>query len=704
MIQQFLTCFTGTLNRRRAYAATHPMVRAAEEQLLDSVYAALAGQSTLSIGVARHELLIDGEPWKGRVAVASELATRLHKRGVGAMTFEDGVTLAALRDAVTWLASDPDGTAGAPPSDGGVHITHMRYDHLVLDDAVRDAEHAVASLWRALAEMAGMRPADVSPGSLAADAPAAAQTDDVYTDLDVILRPQRDTVAGLDTEAIVATLRSVIGQSGIARRTAVAVMELTNRVSGSSEEERMLIGTHLDSMMTRLGDDSLVPIMRSLADTAQQQRFVKQVVDALPLPAAACWLSTAATAAERPMSQQMLRLMTKLATLADERDDLPSEAAFRDATHELVNGWTLQDPNPAVHAELLDRIASCERTDSGSPGHNAITERSIVESSRLVQMALELDTTGEDSLAAVETLVAVGAGQQVMSWVTQAGPTESARVVHRTATSERAVRQLLLTEPVDRLDARALLAMLDASSTGTLLDILAESTTRGTRLIVRQRLIEFGDVIVPEMLGRLDDAEWYVVRNILSILHELGPEDSASTEATDGMLRLLDHPKVQVRLEALRLLLLDPVVRHEAVQRALGDSTERVIGEAITAIADSAQSGQPVPEHHAAILRAMVDAGERSDSLRARAVRALASTRSETMRDWLIGLATRRTRVLRRLKLVEPTQVAVSALQALLRMYRDDESIARICTIAKRDGTGPRWTERESGATVEYAA
>ena len=701
MIQQFLTCFTGTLNRRRAYAATHPMVRAAEEQLLDSVYAALAGRSTLSIGVARHELLIDGEPWKGRVAVASELATRLHKRGVGAMAFEDGVTLAALREALTWLASDPDGSAGAPPSDGGVHITHMRYDHLVLDDAVRDAEHAVASLWRALAEMAGMRPADVSPGS---DPPAVAQTDDVYTDLDVILNPQRDTVAGLDTDAIVAALRAVIGQPVIARRTAVAVMELTNRVSGTSEEGRILIGTHLDSMMTRLGDDSLLPIMRSLADTAQQQRFAKQVVDALPLAAASRWLSTAATAAERPMSHQMLRLMTKLATLADERDDLPSEAAFRDATHELVNGWTLQDPNPAVHAELLDRIASCERTDSGSPGHNAITERSIVESSRLVQMALELDTTGEDSLAAVETLVAVGAGQQVMSWITQAGPTESARVVHLTATSERAVRQLLLTEPVDRLDARALLAMLDASSTDTLLDILAESTTRGTRLIVRQRLIEFGDVIVPEMLRRLDDAEWYVVRNILSILHELGPEDSASTEATDGMLRLLDHPKVQVRLEALRLLLLDPVVRHEAVRRALGDSTERVVAEAITAIADSAQSGQPVPEHHAVILRAMVDAGERSDSLRARSVRALASTRSDAMRDWLIGLATRRTRVLRRLKLVEPTQVAVSALQALMRMYRDDESIALIRTIAKRDGTGPRWTERESGATVEYAS
>lgn len=704
MIQQFLTRFTGTLNRRRAYAATHPMVRAAEEQLLDAVYAALAGRSTLSLGVARHELLIDGEPWTGRVAVASELATRLHKRGVGAIAFEDGVTLAALRDALTWLAADADGRAGPPPADGGVYIRQMAYDHLVLDDAIRDAEHAVASLWRALADLAGMRPADVSPGSPVMKAPAASNEDDVYTDLDVILRPPRDTVAGLDTDAIVAALRAVIHQHAVARRAAVAVMELTNHVGATSDEGRALIGTHLDSMMTRLGDDAITAIVRSLADTSQQQRFVTQVVDALPLAAAARWLHTAATASERPISQHMLRLMTKLSTLADDRADLPSAAAFRDATHELVNGWTLEDPNPAAHSELLDRIAACERTDSGSPGRDASVERSIVESCRLVQMSLELDTTGEDSLAAVETLVAAGAGQQLMAWITQAGATESARVLHRTATSERAVRQLLLTEPVDRLDARALLAMLDASSTGTLLDILAESTTRGTRLIVRQRLIEFGDVIVPELLRRLDDAEWYVVRNILSILHELGPEDAASTEATDGMLRLLDHPKVQVRLEALRLLLLDPVVRDEAVRRALGDSTERVVVEAIAAIADAAQAGAPVPEHHAVRLRAMVDAGERSDSLRARAVRALASTRSDAMRDWLIGLATRRTRVLRRLVLAEPTQVAASALQALLRVHRDDETIGHIRALAKRDGSGPRWAERDNAVPLEQAS
>ncbi|HYW51476.1 MAG TPA: hypothetical protein VE861_12770 [Gemmatimonadaceae bacterium] len=696
MIQQFLTRFTGTLNRRRAYAPTHPMVRAAEEQLLEAANAALAGRSTLSIGVARTELLIDGEPWKGKSAIASELATRLHKRGVGAITLEEGLSLSDLRDALTWLATEPDGTTATPPQQGGVHITHMAYDHLVLDDAIREAENAVASLWRALAELAGVRATDTA-------LPTAG--DELFTDLDELAEATRNHVAGLDTDAIVTALRTVLHEPVVARRVAVAVMELTNHVSTTSDEGRSMIAVQLGSLLDRLGRESMTPIVRSLADTALQQRFATQVVDALPLSTAAQWLNTTAEASDHPMSQQMVRLMTKLSTLADDRGDLPSEAAFRDATHELVSGWTLEDPNPAAHAELLDRIAGFERMSIARPGRNASSMLSIVESARLVQMALELDTVGDDSVAAAEALVAAGAGRQLMEWITGAGQTASAAELYGVATGSRAVRQLLLNEPVDRLDARALLELLDVSSAEVLLDVLSESTTRGTRLIVRQRLTEFGDVIVPELLRRLDDAPWYVIRNILSILHELAAHNSAAGASSEGMLRLLDHPQVQVRVEAMRLLLLmDAVTRDDALRRALSDASDRVVTVAIDALAESAQADGALPGHLVARLTSMVDAGQRADSLRAKAVRALAPICSDALRDWLISLATRRTRILRRLTLAEPTQTAISALQVLMRVYRDDPAAGPIRAVARRDATDPRWTERENGMPVEYAS
>ena len=100
----------------------------------------------------------------------------------------------------------------------------------------------------------------------------------------------------------------------------------------------------------------------------------------------------------------------------------------------------------------------------------------------------------------------------------------------------------------------------------------------------------------------------------------------------------------------------------------------------------------------------MVDSSERSDSLRARAVRALAPTRSDAMRDWLIGLATRRTRILRRFVLAEPTQVAVSAMQALLRVHADDAALERVRALVRRRGTDPRWTKGIRGSPAEQTS
>ncbi|MES3034416.1 MAG: hypothetical protein V4813_10530 [Gemmatimonadota bacterium] len=685
MIQTFILRFTGALNRRRAYAPTHPMVRDAEVALLDAVAAALESRATLSIGVARHELLVDGEPYEARGA--SELATRLHRCGVGAVTIESGVTAEDLRAALAWLAVEPESAGQTAPPQGTVHITRTAYDHLVLDDAIREAENAVASLWRSLAELAGMRPATTG----AADGGhSESETEE------------------LDTRSIATALRGVLHQPAVARRTAVAVLELTKLVATTSDDGRTLIGRELESLLDQLGDDAFAPIVRSLHDHSQhQQKFVTQLVEALPLTSAPAWLSAAAVAAERPMSQQLLRLMTKLSSLADDRGEVETEAAFRDATRDLVAGWTLVDPNPEQHVELLDRIASFERGTAAQPRRagTGAAQQSVVESMRLVQMALELDRGGEDTAAAAEALMAAGSGRALLSWIAAAGETETARWLRSVATSERAVRQVLLTEPVDRLEARALLALLDTTYTETLLDILAEAGTRGTRLIVRQRLAEFGSEITPRLLARLDEAPWYVVRNILTLLHDLAMQQSGTTVGGETMLRLLDHGQVQVRVEAVRLLLLmGESARAAALHRALDDANDRVAMVAIEALADAATTDGTLPSPLLAQLKAQVDNGTRSDTVRARAVRAVAPLQDDVTRDWLIGLVTHRTRFLRRLSLNQPSQTAAAALQVLLRSYPTDPEVRAVRDLAKRDARDPRWMARDPGILTEHVA
>jgi len=696
LLQRLLMQFAGTLSRRRAYAASHPMVLSAEAQLMALCTDVLAGRLTLVIGIAKSELLIDGQPYETRASYARELSVRLHRRGVGSLTFDHGLRIEDLRAALTWLAREAVGSDDVAPDGGSVHITRTAYDHLVLDEAIRDAEAAVASLWRTLAELAEFGLELVRDEEHRA--PHGAMSSRAGAVAGVV------EIAGYDTTAIVRTLQESLHHPAIARRTAAALMELTTCGASAHPDGRVLIGQQLQVMLRHLGASSMAPILQSLTDRSVQQRFVSEVVDVLPVAAIVDWLHTAAAASEQQLSHHMLRLMTKLSTLAGTRGTEDIELTFRGAAHDLVNGWSLVDPNPEHHVMLLDRIANFERAAGSRFSDDVASASSIVESTRVVQMALELDFGGEDTVAAVEALIAASEGRQVMRWLAEAGESETARWLRRVATSDKAVRQLLLTEPVDRLEARALLEAVGPSSADTLLDVMAASSTRGTRLLVRQRLAEFGTAITPQLLARLDTAHWFLLRNILTLLHDSTARNIGDGAVHDAVVRLLEHPQVQVRVEALRVLLLaDATTRDTAIRRALRDENERVVVLALQTLADAGGRGLWVPMHIVTQLMTMVDAGALSDPVRARAVRTLAFAPPAAVRDWLIRLITRRTRFLRRLSLAEPTRTAVSALHVLTRFGGDDPAAAATIALARRALSDPRWQLRDAGSSEERA-
>jgi hypothetical protein len=319
----------------------------------------------------------------------------------------------------------------------------------------------------------------------------------------------------------------------------------------------------------------------------------------------------------------------------------------------------------------------------------------VVETSRIIQMALELDVAGEDAAAAADTLVSSGAGASLMEWAAVVGATRTAHWLYGLATSEKAVRQLLLTEPVDRLQARAMLQVLDASSTDVLLDVLEHAETRGTRMIVRQRLAEFGRDITPRLLARVENAPWFLVRNILTLLQEF--DGDATTGTDEHLFKLLEHPQVQVRTEALRVLVMHDRSRDAALRLALRDANERIVVLAIQLIAELAESGTRPSREITAQLMALVDAGDQSDPVRARAVRAVGSVTNDEIRDWLIHLVTKRSAILRRLKLVDPTQTAATALQLLQRVYAGAAVVKPVLALAARSAQqDSRWQVRDA--------
>lgn len=687
-LQQLLMRFTGALNRRRAYAATHPMVVAAEQQLYESVVLLHESRPVLTIGVMKTDLLIDGELYVTRSAYARELAMRLHRRGVGAITLQVGVPQQQLRELLGWLAtevaSDSDAADDRAPVLSAISVTSVAYDQLRLGDVECAAAASGEQLWRALAQIAG-----------------AASTERGTADGDTTT--SHGGSGETDRDSALAILREAVSEPEIARRTAMAFMDLAAQGASAAPAGRTHIGQQLSDALDALGAEAFAPVIRALGEQSVRQRFVSQTVDVLPMASVATWLAVAAQAQDQPLSHDMLRLMSKLSHHAQSDASAGAEGVFRGAAQQLVKSWAPEDPNAEEHVALLDRIALHEhsRPDAAS---RVATHFSVIESSRLVQMALEIDVDGDDALAAAEALVAVGSGANMMEWIDRSGDTRTARRLVQIATSDAAIRQLLLTEPVDRLQARALLDRLDATAADTLIDVLEAAEARGTRMIVRQRLADFGAEIMPLLIARLDRAPWYLVRNILTVLHEIAEANGDTTAGLTSMATLLDHAQVQVRTEAFRLLLLNTRARDAAIRRALRDDNERMVVLALQALTDSPDGEIELSAPLITELMSMVDAGKQNDTVRARMVRTIAQTRSDTVRDWLIGHVVKRSRILRRVTLNEPTQTAVAALQVLQKEYGKDPAVEPLIELARKHGYDRRWLPREPVGAPQQVA
>ena len=72
-----LTRFSVAFSRRRAYPASHPLVRTAETQVYDALVAALAERGRMTLVVGREELFIDEDSDPYNSGVARDLSERL---------------------------------------------------------------------------------------------------------------------------------------------------------------------------------------------------------------------------------------------------------------------------------------------------------------------------------------------------------------------------------------------------------------------------------------------------------------------------------------------------------------------------------------------------------------------------------------------------------------------------------------------------
>ncbi len=669
-----LTCFAVAMNRRRAYRPSHPMVVRAEQQLLETITTVMANREELTLGIGPRELLLDGKRLRSRLSVTREVASRLHRRGVSSLTLLPDITGDSVRSLLGWLTADrgassaaADAVTGGAPDVPGFLIGRIDYDRLVLRDSVASNEEQVASIWRALAHTA--MPA-VRGASAAADTATA--------------------------EQIVAAIRSGIDDPEYARRVSVTLFTLVDQATHATPRQRALLGERLRAILAALDERSLTAILAQVGGPEQQHAFMARVTEALPLDAVVEWLEVAAHTRQQNLSHHLLRLLRKLSGLARDRvRGSATDMSFRDAAHDLVSGWELEDPNPDEHIELLDQIALIEaerttRPDTVSP--DALLADQQQESVRLIQMALEVDEVSDDARFAVHQLVLGGHAARLLAWIDEADAPTAVAQLRSAAASPDALMALLLRDTPDVEVARSLVSYAGEDAIPALFDVLATSTSRRIRRLVYDRLRDFGRVIWPELSPRLENTTWFFARNLLGLMRDIRiaeRRDGGDLQSLPlaGVTRYLSHEREQPRLEAVRLLLSDPSMREGTLRRAFDDTSPRVIREALEAVialaAETADETASLPERLFTRVLELVDDERLPPEIRARAVWALDAWSGTATCSWLLAHTTRKHWLTRRLVLADGRPTVLAALGLLARRYARDPRASRVLTMAR---------------------
>jgi hypothetical protein len=623
------------------------MVTGAVDVANKSLTELLARRSSLSLGVTRTQLLIDGEGTDPSHLVLRELAQRLYRRQLGGVTFTTGVEPDEFVDLLRVLGTEAPGEAGEAETMAWPHVRlhPMAFDQLQLAQGGDRSESGRANsnqLWTDLVSSALGRSGD--GGVEVFDAGTVAQAIDA--------RVPEPEFAGMVT-------RQLLGLALQAR-------------TGEGAEAKV-VGKQLVDLVTSLKPETLRQLLAFGPDRGDREQLAREISRAMPVNAVIDLVRASEETSEQTISHSMLRILAKLAAHADAGGPgMKTDDALQDMVQELLKDWALKDPNPAAYRAMLEGFARPGGRASASQG--AAWSGEIVEPLRLVQLALELGVGGESVIAAVDAVVERKGTPTLLDLLAQAptGDPAAEAVWSRLPTRDELRRVLEQEEPDVPLVER-LLRRLGLEAAEPLLDALGGADSRTTRRRLLAWLAQLGPGLGPLIMARLESPHWYVLRNMLVLLGAVDPWPEGFSPAA-----YLAHADARVRREALKLALRVPELRDQVICTGLTDGDELILRTAMAAALDGC------PLEAAPILVELMESRGQPADVRVQIVRVLASLRTPTARDCLIRRALTRRRWLPWRRLGPKSPELVAAVSGLATRWADDPKAADVLRLAAR--------------------
>lgn len=666
-LADFLVELSITLNKHAIYPSSHPLLDLAVDGVANRVGLLFVGErESLSIGVARRQLIIEGVATDPLNPVLKELAQRLHEHRVGAVKFVRGLGREELAQALAALAVDPIRSGkpiGLDTERVGELWPHVRffpltYDRLQLIEDDGTGEPATpdqmpsgraTQLWIGLA-----RAALVSDTSSQAS-PTEAQDDDAALEPATVARAidehQRE-------EAYDQVIVGYLLQIGEELKTAEGT-----EAAGLQRRVSRLVGS--------LKESTLEKLLEMGGDKAQRRKFLLDASQGITVEAVIDLVKAASAAEGQTVSHSMLRMLSKLAHHPSSGGPrVKTDPTIRDVMRRLVDDWSLDDPHPEAYRQALENISSTRGMAESASSEGGATE---CEPERMVQIAIEVGAMGQQVRAAMAGLCKSGRAELLLDLVERAPSADAGAPVWDFLVGEQILESLLEQTRVDIPLVSRFVRRLGVSTAPILLDSALVFDDVKIRAQFYDLLQSFGDDVGPALARRIPDASPAVQRELLALLGRLTTLPSGFSARN-----YLANADPLVRREAVRLLLRDVAARETAIMSALADNDDRVVFAGLTA------AQEKCPSAGINLIRKRVQSGELDSQLRTMGIRIVAQKRTSEMLSWLLRFVVTEVHWPRRPKLRPSTPEMLAALSMIATGWADDPAAATVLKLAEQ--------------------
>lgn len=681
-LSDFLIEFSIGLHKNAIYPAGHPLLENTTALLSERLAALLRERAALSLGVARHQLIIEGVATDESNPVLRELANRLHKHHLGAVKFSAGVTEDELTDMLATVSVD----AGRLPRPLGLESPEVltQWPHIRLfpltfaqlqlleedpnadgeDDGSKANGSRSAALWVGLARAA-----------------LVAQVDKLDT----------DDPAGVDPSVVAKAIEEHKRDAAYEQVVVGYLLQIAEELKHKSGRDAAALQRRISQLIAQLSPATLERLVKMGGNRKQQQKFVLDAAQGMALDAVVELVRAASESSGQNVSHSMVRMLSKLAAHAESGPSTTrsqADGALRDQVKKLMEGWQLDDPNPDGYRLALEKMAVAE------PKLSNVEHSFPIEPERLLAMGLEIETLGDQVWRSADAMALKPDLAPLLNLVDNAPSLWMRDTLWRHVATPARLRLQLALDPLPVQTLERMLRRMGVSAVDPILDALEDASDEKRQAALVALLERIGAPAGRVVLERLPGLRWSLVRPLLAALGR-HPEWESGYQATQWM----DHPDAAIRREALRQLLRAPDSRDAAIVRALADADEGNVRLGLGAAMTNC------PRDAALVLRTRADEALLSADLRALGIRALSSNRNPDTPAWLASRVVKMGKLIKRESLVSKSPEMLAALEGLAIHWRDHPAARTPLSLAAVSGDpeivgAAAMTARPSAATA----